>query len=79
MNFFEWIRSGVSRAVLLGVSDAVEQIGTPADDDDMSQRLLEVLRTGDSGAGPKRLGSSPKRKKLGRTLLQIQAGPQGAS
>ncbi|MEZ6074929.1 MAG: hypothetical protein R3C56_04395 [Pirellulaceae bacterium] len=30
MNFFGWIRDGVRQSVLLGVSDAVEQLGTPA-------------------------------------------------
>ena len=31
MNLFAWIRDGVKDAVLLGVSDAVGDIGTPAD------------------------------------------------
>lgn len=30
MNFFGWIRDGVRQSVLLGVSNAVEQLGTPA-------------------------------------------------
>jgi hypothetical protein len=29
-NFFEWIRDGVRQSVLLGVSDAIEELGTPA-------------------------------------------------
>ena len=44
MNFFSWIREGVRQAVLLGVNDAVEHIGTPPDGNDMGQRLLDVVR-----------------------------------
>ena len=77
MNFFEWIRDAVRRAVLLGVSDAVEDLGTPADVEDSREKLLAVLRGGDSGSRP-RIGGSSKRKKLGRTLSQA-AGQANAS
>jgi hypothetical protein len=76
MNFFSWIRDGVRQAVLLGVTDAVADIGTPREDDDISHRLLETLRSGgpalvhDAEAIPSR---PPQRKKLGRSLEQIQA------
>jgi hypothetical protein len=75
MNFFSWIRDGVRHAVLLGVSDAVGDIGTPHDGDDISQRLLQTLRTGQ----PTLIDAKPQeqrlpRKKLGRSLEQIQAG-----
>ncbi len=46
MNFFNWIRDGVRHAVLLGVSDAVGDIGTPTEGDDIGQRLLQALRSG---------------------------------
>ena len=74
MNFFEWIRNGVRQAVLLGVTDAVDEIGTPADGDDVNQRLLEVIRTGGPNTGAKRVGGASKRKKLGRSLQEIQTG-----
>lgn len=32
LNLFTWIREGVRQSVLLGVSDAVESLGTPAHD-----------------------------------------------
>lgn len=76
MNFFTWIRDGVRQAVLLGVTDAVGDIGTPREDDDISHRLLETLRTGgpalthEPATNPNR---PPQRKKLGRSLEQIQA------
>jgi len=77
MSFFEWIREAVRRAVLLGVSDAVEDLGTPDDVQESRDKLLAVLRGGDSTSRP-RIGSSPKRKKLGRTLSQT-AGQTNAS
>jgi hypothetical protein len=75
MNFFNWIREGVRQAVLLGVSEAVESIGPAPNGEDMSKRMLEVLRRG----GPQLEGNqlpltaSNKRKKLGRSLNEIQA------
>jgi hypothetical protein len=74
MNFFEWIRNGVRQAVLLGVTDAVDEIGTPAEGDDMNQRLLEVIRTGGPKTSGKRVSGGSKRKKLGRSLQEIQTG-----
>jgi hypothetical protein len=78
MNFFSWVRDGVRQAVLLGVSDAVGDIGTPTEGDDISQRLLQTLRTGQPTlieAHPQERGP---RKKLGRSLEQIQAGAKAS-
>jgi hypothetical protein len=81
MNFFTWIRDGVRSAVLLGVSDAVNDIGTPAQGDDIGRRLLEHARatpaalTAESPAKP----DHTPRKKLGRSLEQIQAAATKAS
>jgi hypothetical protein len=74
MNFFSWIRDGVRQAVLLGVSDAVGDIGTPTEGDDISQRLLETLRTGQPALVEATSHERGSRKKLGRSLEQIQAG-----
>jgi hypothetical protein len=79
MNFFNWIRDGVRKAVLLGVSDAVQDMGTPGDGDDISQRLLEVLRSGRPALTSEPAGEGAKRRKLGRTLEQIQASTAKAS
>ncbi len=87
-NFFSWVREGVRQAVLMGVSDAVENIGTPREDDQVSHRLLEMLQQGGPSTTPKRLadnattatgGGSSKRKKLGRTLEEIQASTSKAA
>jgi hypothetical protein len=88
-NFFAWLREGVRQAVLLGVTDAVENLGTPREDDQVSHRLREMLQTGPA-MGHQRLpgssvgSSSPtnpgqKRKKLGRTLEEIQASTAKAA
>ena len=76
MNFFTWIRDGVRQAVLLGVTDAVADIGTPREDDDISHRLLETIRNGGPALPHEAETNSnrpPQRKKLGRSLEQIQA------
>ncbi len=44
MNFFAWIREGVRQAVLLGVSDAVEHIGTPPEGEDIRHIDPAVVR-----------------------------------
>jgi hypothetical protein len=76
MNFFTWIRDGVRHAVLLGVTDAVNDIGTPVQGDDIGRRLLEKVRTSPTPMiteTPPTPDRSP-RKKLGRSLEQLQTG-----
>jgi len=72
MNFFEWIREAVRRAVLLGVSDAVEELGTPPHVEESREKLLAVLRGGEGGT-PRRISGGTKRKKLGRSLNETAA------
>jgi hypothetical protein len=71
-NFFQWIREGVKQSVLLGVSDAVESIGTPDNSEDISPRLLEFMRNTDSSGHSTSGGSSPRRKRLGRSLKDLE-------
>jgi hypothetical protein len=73
MNFFSWVRDGVRHAVLLGLSDAVGDIGTPVEGDEMPQRLLQALRNGQPAITDASGQDRPARKKLGRSLEQIQA------
>lgn len=76
MNFFEWIRLGVRRAVLLGVADAVGDIGKPPESEDISRRLLDLLRQQPTPAvgAPEtpQLPYASKRRRLGRSLNDIQ-------
>jgi len=78
MNFFNWIREGVRQAVLLGVADAVDNLGTSPDGGDYRQRIGEYLRATPDAGQWKRLAVSTQasgsgRKKLGRGLEEIQA------
>lgn len=70
INLFQWIREGVRHSVLLGVSDAVEQIGTPPTNDNLSVRLGEYLR-GTATEAPQRVSGPTQRKRLGRTLKDL--------
>ncbi len=74
-NFFAWIRDGVKQAVLVGVSDAVDQIGAPLDNDEANERLQEALTPALEVAPTKATG---KRKRLGRTLKDIDATKDAA-
>ncbi len=77
-NFFQWIREGVRHSVISGVSDAVQDLGTSHDGDDVQERLMSFLKDSRPAATTPRLTSEPTRKKLGRTLQQIQAGTSPA-
>ncbi|HEX7448722.1 MAG TPA: hypothetical protein VF306_14315 [Pirellulales bacterium] len=75
VGFYGWVRENVKRAVLLGFSDAVEQLGTPIDGEDISPQLLAVLREPKKLLPPETATTKPTgggRKRLGQTLEQIQ-------
>lgn len=69
VNFFEWLRDGVRQSVLLGVSDAIEQIGTPADSDELHPNVAALL--GSEPEKPKRSRSTNSRKRLGKSLKEM--------
>ena len=89
LGFYGWIRENVRRAVLLGFSDAVEQLGTPIEGDELHPQLVAVLRQPKplltAEEAPRAAKPSPStggRKRLGQTLDQIQeraakTGPAG--
>jgi hypothetical protein len=81
INFFSWIRDGVRQSVLLGVSDAIDQLGTPASTEELHPDVVAFLQ-GDSAAAvaatsPKLAtqprGSHNARKRLGRSLKDIES------
>jgi hypothetical protein len=86
LGLFGWIREGVRQSVLLGVSDALESIGSPdsseklhpalmAIDANRSSALLESLGSAEPGTtSPKRAtgGATATRKRLGRSLKDIE-------
>lgn len=71
VNFFEWLRDGVRQSVLLGVSDAMEQIGSPSDSDELHPNVAAMLQG--EATKPKRAGSSAGRKRLGKSLKEMNA------
>ncbi len=75
-NFFDWIRDGVRQSVLLGVSDAVEQIGTPDNAADINPEVAALFGNSVGGAATTtkqkrvtRKGASQKR--LGKSLQEL--------
>ena len=81
MGFFAWIREGVRRAVLLGFSDAVDELGKCKQGDDLGPQFAMALR--ESVALPMEepqeriTAAAPRgnnRKRLGRSLEQIREG-----
>jgi hypothetical protein len=83
VNFFEWLRDGVRQSVLLGVSDAIEQIGTPADSDEIHPGVAAFLQSDKTET--KRVGAAPapssggNRKRLGRSLKDIDQSAAATS
>jgi hypothetical protein len=85
VGVFGWIREGVRRAVLLGFSDAVEQIGAADEKDSLHPQLQNLLREAPRQAPnetrtPEPIVSRSERKRLGRSLGQIRppAGPNAS-
>ena len=85
---FHWIREAVRRSVLLGFSDAVEQLGVPAESSELHPQLSAVLRQaspalemqGTAAPPTARPAARPERKRLGRSLEQIRdTAPKPAS
>lgn len=75
VNFFEWIRDGVRQSVLLGVSDAIEQIGAPTDSDDLHPNVAAMLQ-GDGASKKKQTKSNGgNRKRLGKSLKEMDPAP----
>lgn len=44
MSFFQWLREGVRQAVVLGLADAVEDVGTRSQGEDLGPALAKSLR-----------------------------------
>ena len=44
MSFFHWLREGVRQAVVLGLADAVEDVGSRSRGEDLGAALAQTLR-----------------------------------
>ena len=71
-NLFDWIREGVKRSVIQGVSEALEAIGNPEGDNGQA-RLAHLLPAAAGTAAPV-LATAGKRQRLGRSLRDVEAG-----
>jgi len=85
LGLFGWIRDGVKQSVLLGVSDAIDTIGSPDDHRELNPALMSFAKQSVSAsnvrmeeASPRKLPSATGRKRLGRSLRDIEQ-PKPAS
>ena len=76
MSFFHWLREGVRQAVVLGLADAVEDVGTRNRGEDLGPALAQSLRdrlsvqkeTAVLEAPPLAAAKGATRRRLGRSL-----------
>ena len=82
MNFFGWIRDGVRQSVLLGVSDAVEQLGTPAAVEQLHPSVAGFLKVESQASATSNMtqaalggvgvvANNKSRRRLGKSLKDI--------
>jgi len=81
LSVYGWIRDSVRRAVLLGFSDAVEQLGVVDGNQNLNPQLLACLKanpgalaatsTATLEAEPETESAKPRRR-LGRTLDDLR-------
>ena len=88
LGLFNWIRDGVKQSVLLGVSDAIDTIGSPDENRALNPALLSFAKqplalqplalqanARMDEPGPRKLPGSSGRKRLGRSLRDIDPKP----
>ena len=83
LGLFNWIRDGVKQSVLLGVSDAIDTIGSPDENRALNPALLSLAKqplaiqanARMDEPGPRKLPGASGRKRLGRSLRDIDPKP----
>ena len=74
-NLFNWIREGVKRSVMLGVADAIEEVGSPPSSPELQASLNHFLTQTEApleGIATTSGGDKPgSRKRLGRSLRDM--------
>lgn len=77
MSFFHWVREGVRQAVVLGLADAIDDVGTRSRDEDLGATLAQTLRdrlavtrepTVLEAAASAPTAAATGRKRLGRSI-----------
>ncbi len=79
LGLFQWIRDGVRQSVLLGVTDALDAIGTPDDSSKLHPAIMSIGNSGSAqspmaaiaGETVSKKASPAPRKRLGRSLKDI--------
>lgn len=71
-NLFAWIREGVKQSVLLGVSDALDHIGTTGDGEDPRTRLADLARRTENLPAGETARAESRPKRLGRSLRDAE-------
>lgn len=78
-GLFQWIREGVRQSVLQGVTDALESIGSPDDNNKLHPALMPFQGAAKSQAVAiegepvaRKATTSTARKRLGRSLKDIE-------
>lgn len=78
LGLFQWIREGVRQSVLLGVTDALESIGSPDDSNKLHPALMSLssspaghLQSAENGEVAARRTNASPRKRLGRSLKEM--------
>ena len=74
VNFFEWLRDGVRQSVLLGVSDAIEEIGAPANSEELHPDIAALLQN-DESKSKRSKSTAGGRKRLGKSLKDMDPMP----
>lgn len=83
LGLFNWIRDGVKQSVLLGVSDAIDTIGSPEENRSLNPALLSFAKqplamqaeARIDEAAQRKLPSASGRKRLGRSLSDLATKP----
>lgn len=81
LGLFQWIREGVRQSVLLGVTDALESIGSPDDNNKLHPALIPFQGAAavkaqtaaiEGEAVSRKANTTTARKRLGRSLKDIE-------
>lgn len=77
MSFFQWLREGVRQAVVLGVADAVDDVGARVREEDLGPALAQSLRDrlavrSEPTVLQHRGGSEGGKRRLGRSLESLR-------
>jgi len=76
-NFFQWVRDGVKQSVMLGVSDAIGQLGTPDSGAPLHESLQRAIGSHPMPApAVAALPRSNGRRRLGKSLKEIGPAPK---